>query len=102
MNRLLLGNTLQDNSRVDVAPPYDTKVSSPILSLRLTVIYFQLCTADSMFPSGHAGLPHPHYRQLGPRHEDQVDSAPPQRSIVRWTRYLFYPSQRRICLICML
>ena len=25
-----------------------------------------------MFPSGHAGLPSPHYLQLGPRHEDQV------------------------------
>ena len=27
-----------------------------------------------MFPSGHAGLPSPHYLQLGPRHEDQVQT----------------------------
>ena len=25
-----------------------------------------------MFPTGHSGLPPPHYLQLGPRHEDQV------------------------------
>ena len=28
MNRLLLGNCWQDNSRLDIAAPYDTKVSS--------------------------------------------------------------------------
>ena len=56
MNRLLLGNTWLDNSRVDVAAPYDTK----------------LCTADSMYPTGHSALPPPHYLQLGPREEDQV------------------------------
>ena len=56
MNRLLLGNTWLDNSRVDVAAPHDTK----------------LCTVDSMYPSGHSSLPPPHYLQLGPREEDQV------------------------------
>ena len=56
MNRLLLGNTWLDNSRVDVAAPHHTK----------------LCTVDSMYPSGHSSLPPPHYLQLGPREEDQV------------------------------
>ena len=67
MNRLLLGATWRDNSRRDIRPPWDTK----------------LCTADSMFPSGHSSLPHPHYLQvpgaphlllvqMGPREEEQV------------------------------
>ena len=49
MNRLLLGATWRDSSRRDIRPPWDTK----------------LCTADSMFPSGHSSLPHPHYPQMG-------------------------------------
>ena len=56
MNRLLLGNTWLDNSRMDVAAPHNTK----------------LCTVDSTYPTGHSSLPPPHYLQLGPREEDQV------------------------------
>ena len=56
MNRLLLGNTWLDNTRVDVAAPFDTN----------------LCTAEPMYPTGHSALPHQHCLQLGPREEDQV------------------------------
>ena len=38
----------RDNSRRSIRPPWDTK----------------LCTADSMFPTGHSNLPHPHYLQV--------------------------------------
>ena len=74
MNRLLLGYTWQDNSRTDILPPFDTKVQTKSAAHVTIMMSFQLCTADSMFPSGHAGLPSPHYLQLGPRHEDQVQT----------------------------
>ena len=74
MNRLLLGNCWQDNSRQDITAPYDTKARpcSHTLAYIISVNLLQLCSADSMFPTGHSGLPPPHYLQLGPRHEDQV------------------------------
>ena len=82
MNRLLVGRTWLDNSRRDVATPYNTKADqsptqqliAPDLCCPRPVLsdWWQLCTADSMYPDGQSSLPVPHYLQLGPRQQDQV------------------------------
>ena len=50
MNRLLLGNTWQDNSRTDILPPFDTKVQKvQIMCLMITQWHFSSAPLTQCF-----------------------------------------------------